>query len=68
MEETPILPILLGALLIFGIGYEAERRRKRLRQVFDVFDREESKIAEALERMVESGQLKPHIPAGLGRA
>jgi hypothetical protein len=67
MEETPILPIILGALVAFGIGYETERRRRRLRQVFDVFDRDESKIAEALETMVESGQLKPYLPAGLVR-
>jgi hypothetical protein len=59
-EEIPILPIVVGAFAIFYFGYEVERRRHKLRQVFNVFDREESEIAAALEVMVESGQLKPY--------
>ena len=49
--------MLLG---LFYFGYEVERRRHKLRQVFNVFDREESEIAAMLEVMVESGQLKPY--------
>lgn len=48
-------------LVLFYFGYEIERRRNKLRQVFNVFDREESEIAAMLEVMVESGQLKPHL-------
>jgi hypothetical protein len=44
------------------VGYETRRRRDRLRQVFNLFDRKESKVAEALEAMVKNGQLKPYIP------
>jgi hypothetical protein len=57
-EEIPFVPLLVAALGLFYFGYEVERRRHKLRQVFNVFDREESEIAEALEVMVESGQLK----------
>ena len=39
-------------------------RRHKLRQIFNVFDREESEIAAMLESMVESGQLKPYVPGG----
>ena len=60
-EEIPLLPLLVGALGLFYIGYEIERRRHKLRQVFNVFDREESEIAAMLEVMVESRQLKPWI-------
>jgi hypothetical protein len=59
-EEIPILPIVVGAFAIFYFGYEVERRRHKLRQLFNVFDREESEIAAALEAMVESRQLKPY--------
>ena len=61
-EEIPIVPVLVAVLGLFYFGYEVERRRHKLRQVFNVFDREESEIAAALEVMVESGQLKPHSP------
>jgi hypothetical protein len=60
-EETPIVPIILGALALLYFGYEVEKRRHKLRQIFNVFDREESEIASLLETMVESGQLKPYV-------
>jgi hypothetical protein len=63
-EEIPIVPILVGALGLVYFGYEVERQRHKLRQIFNVFDREESEIAAMLESMVERGQLKPFVPAG----
>ena len=62
MEDVPVFPLLIGAILVASVGYETRRRRDRLRQIFNVFDRKESKVAEALEAMVKSGQLKPYIP------
>ena len=62
-EEVPILPLIVGAGLLLYIGYEIDRRRHKLREVFNVFDKEESKIAQGLEILVESGQLKPYVPA-----
>jgi hypothetical protein len=59
-EELPIaLLVVLGASTLY-FGYEVDRRRKRLHAIFDTFDRQESRIAEALESMVESGRLKPY--------
>lgn len=63
-EDIPFVPILAGALALLYFGYEVERRRHKLRQVFNVFDREESEIAEMLEAMVESGKLKPYSSGG----
>ena len=58
-EEVPIALILvLGASALY-FGYEVDRRRKRLHAIFDTFDKQESKIAQALEAMVETGRLKP---------
>jgi hypothetical protein len=59
-EDISIVPLLVGALGLFYFGYEIERRRHKLRQIFNVFDRHESEIAAMLEVMVESGQLKPY--------
>ena len=60
-EEFPILPALIATLALTYFGFEIERRRNRLRLVFNVFDKEESRMAEALERMVESGDLKAYV-------
>jgi hypothetical protein len=61
-EDIPILPIVVGAVALLYFGYEIERQRHKLRQIFNVFDREESEIAALLETMVESGELKPYVP------
>ena len=61
-EELPIaLIVVLGASALY-FGFEVDRRRKRLHAIFDTFDKQESKIAEALEAMVESGRLRPFSP------
>jgi hypothetical protein len=62
-EEIPILPAVLGTCVALFLGYEINRRRHKLRKVFNTFDKQESKIADALEHMVESGQLRPYVPA-----
>jgi hypothetical protein len=61
-EEVQILPLVLLAGLAAYFGYEVNRRRNKLRRIFNTFDRRESKIAEALESLVESGQLKAYVP------
>jgi hypothetical protein len=61
-EEISIMPILIGALAVLYFGYEVERRRHQLRETFNVFDKQESTVAQALELMVESGQLRPYVP------
>ena len=60
-EEMPVLPLVLIAGLGLFLGYEINRRRNKLRKIFNVFDKQESKIAHALEAMVASGQLRPYI-------
>ncbi len=59
-EEIPITTVILAAVGVLYFGYEVERRRHKLRQVFNVFDRQESEIATMLEAMVENGSLRPY--------
>lgn len=62
-NEFPILPVLLGALILGYFGLEISRQRNKLRAIFNVVDRQESKIAATLEEMVMSGELKPYMIA-----
>ncbi|MGO9464579.1 MAG: hypothetical protein ACLQIB_28680 [Isosphaeraceae bacterium] len=64
MEDVPLFPLVLGAILVACVGYETRRRRDRLRRIFNVFDKQESKVAEALETMVRNGELKPYMAGG----
>lgn len=61
-EELEIFPLLLLSGLALYFGYEVNRRRNKLRRIFNTFDKRESKIAQALESLVASGQLKAHFP------
>ena len=61
-EEIPILPLVIASCLGLYLGYEINRRRNKLRKIFNTFDKQESKIAQALEHLVETGQLRPYVP------
>ncbi len=61
-EEIPLLPAVVGTCIALVLGYEINRRRNKMRKVFNTFDKQESTIADALERMVQSGQLRPYVP------
>ena len=58
-EGIPIFPILIASLVLCYFGLEVNRHRNKLRSIFNVFDREESAIADVLEQWVENGDLKP---------
>jgi hypothetical protein len=59
----PIFPLLVATLVLCYFGLEVNRQRNKLRSIFNVFDREESAIADILEKWVESGELKPFVAA-----
>jgi hypothetical protein len=61
-EEVPLLPAIVGLLVVTYLGFEINRRRGLLREEFNVFDSRESVIAEALEGLVARGELKPVSP------
>jgi len=60
-EEVQILPLAMLACTGLYLGYEINRRRNKLRKVFNTFDKDESKIADALEALIHSGQLRPYV-------
>ena len=61
-EEIPIVPLMAGTLAALYFGYEIDKRRTKLRALFNTFDKHESRIAFMLEKLVESGELTPFTP------
>jgi hypothetical protein len=55
----PIIPAIVGLLVLSYLGFEVNRRKKRLRAIFDTIEESECRIAGVLEQMVARGELKP---------
>jgi hypothetical protein len=62
---TEVISLVLGALAIGYFVYEIDRRQRRLHDIWDVLDGEDAIITDALEDMVESGELRPYTGATL---
>jgi hypothetical protein len=52
--------VVLGALALAYLIYEIDRRKRKLRDLFHVLDREEADISADLLSMVERGELQPY--------
>ncbi|MDR3639134.1 MAG: hypothetical protein P4L84_35340 [Isosphaeraceae bacterium] len=61
-EDIPLVPLVIGGLVTVYLGFEIEKQRSKMRDVFNIIDKKESVIADALEELVKSGQLKPYSP------
>ena len=60
MEKvSEVVGVLFAAVMVAAVGFEISRRRKKLREVYDVLDSETKHIALELEQMVRSGALQP---------
>ena len=60
-----ILTMVMGALAVGYVVYEIERRRRKLHDIWDVLDADDTLLTEKLEEMVESGELQPYAGATL---
>jgi hypothetical protein len=52
--------VVFAAVFVAAMAYEVDRRRKRLRKLYDVLNSDERKITSELELMVQNGTLKPY--------
>ena len=57
---SEIMTTLFGLVLMTAIGYELRRRRKKLRALYNVLDREDKQLVADLDLMVTLGVLKPY--------
>lgn len=55
------LTTLFGIALLGAMAYEIKRRRKVLREVYNVLDSEDKHLVADLDDMVRSGQLHPFV-------
>lgn len=62
-QVTEVLTTLFGVVLIGAIAFEITRRRKHLRELYNVLDEEDKHVVAELDQMVASGLLQPYIAA-----
>lgn len=53
---------VFGLVLIAAIGYELRRRRKRLRELYNVLDHEDLAVVSDLDELLQKGVLKSYVP------
>lgn len=58
-QVTEVLTTVFGIVLIGAIAFEIKRRRKHLRDLYNVLDEEDKHVVAELDEMVASGLLQP---------
>ncbi|GAB6047412.1 hypothetical protein JCM19379_12360 [Methyloparacoccus murrellii] len=56
---STLLTTTLSAVVLAVMAIEIKRRREKLREVYDVLDRDHRQVVLELDAMVDSGELKP---------
>lgn len=65
-NASEAMTLFFGAVMLAAVGYEINRRRKSLREIYDVLDKDTKHIAAQLEDLVNTGQLKPYTERSWG--
>lgn len=58
---SEVLTTLFGFALLGAMAYEIKRRRKALREIYNVLDSEDKHLVADLDDMVRSGALHPFV-------
>jgi hypothetical protein len=58
-QVSEVLTTLFGIVLVGAIAFEIQRRRKHLRDLYNVLDEEDKHMVAELDQMVASGVLQP---------
>ena len=59
-SSSDVISMLAGVAAVLAMGFEFDRRRKRMHEIWDVLDEDGAKIGASLESMVETGELRPY--------
>lgn len=60
-QVTEVLTAVFGLVMAGAIAFEIKRRRRHLRELYNVLDEEDKHVVADLDQMVESGLLQPFV-------
>ncbi|RYU61370.1 hypothetical protein EWI61_05080 [Methylolobus aquaticus] len=55
------LTTVFGIALLGALGFEISRRRRKLRDLYNVLDAEDKHVVAELDDLVASGRLQPYV-------
>jgi flagellar biosynthesis/type III secretory pathway M-ring protein FliF/YscJ len=58
-QVSEVLTTVFGLALVAAMAFEVKRRRKHLRELYNVLDEEDRQVVTELDEMVASGRLQP---------
>ncbi len=61
-QVSEAITSVFGIILLAAIGYELRRRRKKLRELYNVLDHEDLAVVADLDEMLQKGVLKNYVP------
>lgn len=63
MEQvSQTITLVFGFTLAFAVGFEINRKRRQLRELYDVLDADDHATIAVLDDLVASGALQPWRP------
>lgn len=61
-QVSEAITSVFGIVLLAAIGYELRRRRKRLRELYNVLDHDDVAVIADLDTLLAQGSLKQYVP------
>jgi cellulose synthase/poly-beta-1,6-N-acetylglucosamine synthase-like glycosyltransferase len=61
-QVSEAITSVFGIVLLTAIGYELRRRRKRLRELYNVLDHDDVAVIADLDTLLSEGSLKQYVP------
>lgn len=61
-QVSEAITSVFGIVLLAAIGYELRRRRKRLRELYNVLDHDDVAVIGDLDTLLKDGSLKQYVP------
>jgi len=61
-QVSEAITSVFGIVLLAAIGYELRRRRKRLRELYNVLDHDDVAVIADLDTLLKEGSLKQYVP------
>lgn len=59
-KASHLITTVIGVVMVGLVAFEINRRRKQLREVYDVLETEDKQVVADLEHLVELGLVSPY--------
>ena len=58
-QASNAITLIFGIALVAAVGFEIQRKRNKLRELYNVLEADDAKVVAELDHLVDIGKLKP---------